>query len=74
MGRSFQVSLHWNINSFSPQMWDPFEDWVSATHPKDLDVMYVEDGTNFVLSEESIALWAQNTKAYVKAVKRGDAA
>ena len=32
--------------------------------------MYVEDGTNFVLSEESIALWAQNTKAYVKAVKR----
>ena len=31
--------------------------------------MYVEDGTNFVLSEESIALWAQNTKAYVKAVK-----
>lgn len=73
-GEIVVVSLHWNINSFSPQMWEPFRDWVSATHPKDLDVMYVEDGTNFVLSEESIALWAQNTKAYVKAVKREDAA
>lgn len=73
-GEIVLVSLHWNINRFGPQMWDPFEEWVSATHPMDFDVMYVDDGTNFVLSEESIALWEQNTKAYVKAVKRESAA
>jgi hypothetical protein len=73
-GEIVSVSLHWNINKFSSQMWEPFRDWVSAMHPKDFDVMYVEDGTNFLLSEESIALWAQNTKAYVMAVKREDAA
>lgn len=73
-GEIVSVSLHWNINKFSSQMWEPFRDWVSATHPKDLDVMYVDDGTNFVLSEESIVLWEQNTEAYVKAVKRETAA
>ena len=27
------MSLNWEIKKFSPQMWEPFRDWLSATHP-----------------------------------------
>lgn len=73
-GEIVSVSLHWDIRKFSPQMWEPFADWVRTTHPKDFDVMYVESGSNFRISEASIRLWEQRTKEYVKEVRRGNAA
>ncbi len=27
--------MTWDIEKFSPQMWEPFADWVSTTYPKD---------------------------------------
>ncbi len=47
-GEIVSVALHWEIEQFSPQMWEPFRDWVSASYPKDFDVMYVDGGSNFV--------------------------
>jgi hypothetical protein len=65
--RAMQV---WEIEKFSPQMWEPFQDWVSATNPKDFDAMYNGGGTDFRVSEESIRLWEQHTREYVKEVGR----
>jgi hypothetical protein len=72
-GEIVQASLHWNYQEkFSPQMWEPFAEWVRTTYPKDFAVMYTGGGTNFVLSDESTRLWEQRTKEYVKEVQRGN--
>jgi hypothetical protein len=65
-GEIVSVSLHWEIEEFSHQMWEPFAKWVSKNHPKDFDVMYVDGGSNFSLTEESIRLWRQRTREYVR--------
>lgn len=62
--------LGWDTAEFSPQMWEPFAEWVSTTHPKDFDVMYLGNGTNVRLTEESIRLWEQRSREYVKEVGR----
>lgn len=72
-GEIVEASRYWETEKFSPQMWEPFADWVSTTYPKDAAVMYTGGGTGFVLTEESIRLWEQHTREYVKEVKRGTA-
>ena len=67
-GEIVSVSLDWDIEKFSPQMWEPFRDWVSRSYPKDLDVMYTGGGANFRLTEESIRLWKRHTREYVEVV------
>ena len=64
-GEIASVSLYWEIKKFSPQMWEPFRDWVSKTYPKDFEVMYVDGGGNFSLTEESIRLWERRSRQYV---------
>jgi hypothetical protein len=68
-GEISRASMSWEIEKFSPQMWEPFRDWVSATYPKDFAVMYIEGGSNFRLTEESIRLWEQRTREYVQEVQ-----
>jgi hypothetical protein len=63
----------WDIERFSPQMWEPFHDWVAETYPEDVDVMYVAGGSNFAVSEESVRLWDRNVDRYVDAVLDGAA-
>jgi Tol biopolymer transport system component len=65
-----QASQYLEIGEFSPQMWEPFRDWVSATYPKDFGVMYIGGGANFRLTGESIRLWGQRTREYVREVRR----
>jgi hypothetical protein len=72
-GKISSAIQSWEIEKFSPQMWEPFSDWVAETHPKDFEVMYTGGATNFRISEESIQLWEQNSKEYVKEVNRGNA-
>ena len=68
-GEIVSVSLHWEFSKrFSSQLWEPFAEWVSETYPQDFDVMYTGGGTNFSLTEESIRLWEQHTREYVKEV------
>ncbi|MEX0755060.1 MAG: hypothetical protein WD206_01405 [Actinomycetota bacterium] len=72
-GEIGSVSLYWEIKKFSPQMWEPFRNWVSSTYPKNFAVMYVDSGSNFRLTEESIGLWELRTKEYVEKVNQGNA-
>ena len=66
-GEIVRASVSWEIATFSPQMWEPFSGWVSKAHPEDAAVMYA-DGTysEARLTEESIRLWAQRSREYVK--------
>ena len=73
-GEIVEVSQYFEIAKFSPQMWEPFRDWVSSTYPRDFAVMYTGGGSNFRLTEESIRLWAQHTRDYVKEVQAPDGA
>ncbi len=73
-GEITRATMHWDVEGFSPQVWEPFAEWVSTAHPKDAEVMYVDDTlSNFRLTEESIRLWEQRSREYVKAVRSGDA-
>jgi hypothetical protein len=70
-GTIVHVAQNWEIEEFSPQMWEPFAKWVSKAHPKDAAVMYTDESqTGVRLSEESIRLWERNTQAYVDEVER----
>jgi hypothetical protein len=68
-GEIVRASLYWDTEKFSPQMWEPFAEWVSTTYPKDAAVMY-EDETlsNFRLTRGSILLWEKNSRLYVQHV------
>ncbi|HZD17056.1 MAG TPA: hypothetical protein VE669_02830 [Actinomycetota bacterium] len=72
-GEIASVSLDWNIERFSPQMWEPFAAWVSTEHPRSGAMMFNADHTNFQLTEESVRLWERRTREYVEAVKQGTA-
>jgi hypothetical protein len=72
-GKIVHVWQKWEIEEFSPQVWEPFAKWVSKAHPKDAAVMYVDESLSGVrLSEESIRLWERNTRAYADKVTRSD--
>lgn len=69
-GQIVLASQTCNIDEFSTQMWEPFADWVSNNYPKDAAVMYTEGLDDYVLTEDSIRLWEQHSKEYVKEVDR----
>jgi hypothetical protein len=69
-GKIVQASDYFDTEKFSPQMWEPFADWVSTTYPKDIALMYQNGITNnYRLTEESIRLWEQRSREYVKEVQ-----
>ena len=72
-GRIARASMTWQIEEFSPQMWEPFAQWVSTTHPNDVDVMYQPGQSDWLLTNESIRLWELRSKEYVAAVQQGTA-
>jgi hypothetical protein len=66
-GKIVQASVDYDTSRFSPQMWEPFLDWLRETHPDDVAVMYEDEtGTNYRLSPGSIRLWEQRTREYVQ--------
>jgi hypothetical protein len=69
-GKIVHVAQGWEIEDFSPRVWEPFADWVSKAHPRDVAVMYTDGCCNVRLTEKSIRLWEQNTQGYVDDVKR----
>jgi hypothetical protein len=72
-GEIVDVAEPIEISKFGPQMWDPFAEWVSTNYPKDVAVMYKPDFSDYQLTPESIRLWEQHSREYVKAVKQGTA-
>jgi hypothetical protein len=70
-GKIVHASQDWEIEKFSPQVWEPFANWVSTVHPKDAAVMYQDDSHSGVrLTEELIRLWELRTLEYVEEVGR----
>ena len=70
-GKIVDASQSWEIEKFSPQVWEPFANWVSKAHPKDAAVMYQDDSRSGVrLTQESIRLWELRTREYVEEVGR----
>ena len=67
-GKISYGELSWNIDEFSPQVWEPFRDWIRRNHPKDFDKMYIDDGANFRLTPRSIRLWEQRTQMWAQEV------
>jgi hypothetical protein len=54
-------------NGFSAQMWQPFQTWVTSTHPADLQTMYpVGDPP---ITKQAIRLWEQRLREWAAAVK-----
>jgi hypothetical protein len=71
-GEIATASMTWDIETFSPQMWEPFAAWVSTTYPKDAAVMYTDETlSSFRPTERSVRLWEEHTREYVKEVNRG---
>jgi hypothetical protein len=66
-GKIVHASQGWEIEKFSPQVWEPFARWVSKAHPKDAAVMYTDGCCNVRLTEESIRRWDRRTREYVEA-------
>ena len=66
-GEIMQASLYWEIEKFSPKVWEPFAAWVSKTHPQDAAVMYQDDTYSVERhTDESNRLWEQHTREYVQ--------
>ena len=81
-GEIVEVATNANLDQFASQMSAPFAEWVSARYPRDFEVMYGRsiptrpEGLRQVYgrpTEESIPLWEQHTREYVKAVQQGTA-
>jgi hypothetical protein len=70
-GEIVNAFLNWNIERFLSQVWEPFAEWMSATYPRDFEVMFAEGRVR--LTEESIRLWERHTREYVEEVKQGTA-
>jgi len=64
-GEIARASVFWETEELSPQMWEPFAAWVSATYPEDAAVMYDDETyTRARLTEESIRLWERHSRGY----------
>ena len=64
-GEISRISTYWELEEFSPQMWEPFAKWMFSTYASDAEVMYVNYGSGARLSEESIRLWELHSQEYV---------
>jgi hypothetical protein len=66
-GEIVRASKTWGIEEFSPQMWEPFANWVSTAHPEDAAVMYTDGSHSGArLTEESIRLWELLSREYAE--------
>jgi hypothetical protein len=63
--RITRVTLEWGIEEFSPEVWEPFAEWISKNHPEDVRVMYIADQADWKLSEASARLWERRSREYV---------
>lgn len=66
----FTEQLEFQENDFNDEVWEPFYEWLLATHPDDVAVMYSNDSAEgYSTTDESIALWERRTREYVDAAR-----
>ena len=69
-GEVVRGSVTYEIEEFSPEMWEPFAEWVSTTYPDDAAVMYEDESyTGVSISDASIGLWGRHVPEYVEEVE-----
>ena len=64
-GQIQQVTHIFDFSEFDPQVFGVFQEWLTATHPGDVDVMFDSSSGNFSLTPEAIALFEQHTTEFV---------
>lgn len=62
-GQIQQITNIVDFSEFDPQVFAVFQDWLTATHPDDVDVMFNSSGVR--LTPEAIALFEQHTTEFV---------
>jgi hypothetical protein len=73
-GQIVQASGLLDTEKFSPQVWEPFAEWVSEAYPEDAAVMFENASYSLeIRTPESTRLWEQHTREYVREVQRGNA-
>jgi hypothetical protein len=66
-GSIVKASMVWGVDEFSVQVWDPFADWVSTTHPADVAVMYTDQTRSGVsVTEDAVPLWDRRIDEYLR--------
>lgn len=66
-GKIVRAAATFGIDEFSPEMWEPFDAWVSESYPKDAKAMYDDETHSGVrLSEGSVRLWRRHVNEYVE--------
>jgi hypothetical protein len=74
-GEIVRAWVDWDTPTVSAQLVKPFRDWVSATHPKDVRVMFgppPKGAAGYLdprYTNESIRLWRLRIPEYVKAMQ-----
>ena len=64
-GQIQHITHVFDFSQFSPQVYDVFLDWLTATHPNDIAVMLNSTTGNFNVTPESIALFKHHTTEFV---------
>ena len=66
-GEIVRAGASFEVEEFSPEMWEPFGAWVSEAYPDDATAMYEDEThTGVRLSEESVRLWKRHVREYVQ--------
>lgn len=66
-GKIVRAAASFEVEEFSPEMWEPFEAWVSEAHPDDATAMYDDEThTGVRLTEDSVQLWRRHVREYVE--------
>ena len=63
-GQVVDVAGHCEMDEFSPQVWEPFANWLTATYPNDANAMLNGAGLD---TTELTGLWEQRLREYVDA-------
>jgi hypothetical protein len=70
-GKVTSVVSTWSYitNGFSAQMWEPFQAWVTSTHPTELQILYPVG--DLPITEQGIRLWERRLREWAATVKAG---
>jgi hypothetical protein len=64
-GEVVSASVAWELGDFSPEVWEPFADWVATEYPGDVAIMYTDETlSDAAMTWDSIRLWTQRTRDY----------
>lgn len=53
-----------DLGSYSSNDWEPFQAWITQSHPDDFKVMY-DGASSIAISDEALDLWETHTNEYV---------